>query len=153
VFGVYLCGALFASGWWIFIDGLALIQSASNRSDETQPIFGDWIPGIGSSFSLLMVNIISRSMLSGDVYYGYADDSGVTWKARLWFFIALALGMSSLGGSIGMLAIRFSLETGGQRDQFSLYGSKIVAQNVLIFLSSLIMWVVRNWSSDGSISI
>lgn len=151
ILGVYVCGGLFAIAWWLFIDGLAVIQSAKVPT-EWQPIFGDWLPGLGVSFSFFMINVISRPMLTGD-FYGYADDSGVRWKVRLWFFVALALSMASLGGSVGMFAIRFSQSPESAPDEFKYFGTTIVAQSLIILLTSLIMWTVRNWNSEGSISI
>ncbi|KAF9364135.1 hypothetical protein BGX34_002403 [Mortierella sp. NVP85] len=54
--GVYISGALFALGWWFFID--AVVYSKNWNDDEgskkVSVEFVDWVPGICSTLGMIM---------------------------------------------------------------------------------------------------
>ncbi|KAJ3413903.1 hypothetical protein HDV05_007345 [Chytridiales sp. JEL 0842] len=125
----YLSGGLFALGWWIFIDGVTF---ASTR-DPPLPIairFDDWLPGILSTLSLIIVNLIDKETLNAEDF-SYSG-SNVACKARACAFIGVTMALGSLGGGFAILALKYIM-TGQTGDGFY-FGIAISLQNILIFL-------------------
>ena len=73
-------GALFAVGWWWFIDGLIV----ANQHDGTTYAFQMWLPGIFATLGLIGVNITNPSDLRED---GLGDDPDAQ-KAKIFFFFS-----------------------------------------------------------------
>ena len=94
--GVYLSGALFAVGFFVFID--AAVFSKQQYTGDVHVRFVDWIPGICSLLGMLVVNSIEKARLSADSY-SYSG-TGVAWKARLVLFLGFALMAGGLAGSV-----------------------------------------------------
>lgn len=156
---VYFCGTLFAIGWWLFIDGLVVLSRSENRP-PTAPLFEDWLPGIGGTIGLVMLNLISVGLLgfSGSSGFTFGVDDNVVWKARLWFFVSLVITLASLGGSIGIYAVKYNKDNSTDPTvtaEYSYFGKVILAENLLVFFSSLILWSTRNFvkSSEGALAI
>ncbi|KAI8851141.1 hypothetical protein BC829DRAFT_387433, partial [Chytridium lagenaria] len=75
----YISGALFAMGWWAFIDGVT--YSSSREPALPNAIrFEDWLPGILSTISLIIVNLINKDTLTADDF-SYSG-SNIACKAR-----------------------------------------------------------------------
>ena len=94
--GVYLSGALFAVGFFVFVDAAA--YSRAIYAGDVHVRFVDWIPGICSALGMLVVNSIEKARLSADSY-SYSG-TGVAWKARLVLFLGFALMAGGLAGSV-----------------------------------------------------
>ena len=95
-FGVYASGALFAVGFFCFVDAAA--YSRAVYGGERHVRFVDWLPGICSALGMLVVNSIEKARLSAD-RYSYSG-TGVAWKARLVLFLGFALMAGGLAGSV-----------------------------------------------------
>lgn len=61
--------------------------------------FSDWIPGLCSTFGMIIVNLIDKAQLTSD-----GDEGGnwtdVAWRAKLFLFMGFALMAGGLAGSI-----------------------------------------------------
>ena len=84
----------------------AAILSAHSKSpwgsppDTEAPVhvtFVDWIPGICSLLGYLIINLIDKDRIRGDVGFG---DSSAVWRARLFLFIGFAFMAGGLAGSV-----------------------------------------------------
>ncbi|ORZ31178.1 hypothetical protein BCR44DRAFT_135426 [Catenaria anguillulae PL171] len=143
----YSCGAVFAVGWWLFIDA---IMFAGSHALPVSVAFDDWVPGILNTMALIMINSVDKNLLNGaeNLFYG---DGGVAWKARLFAFLGVALGIGSLGGSITILALKY-INPGYVGEQ-AWTGFAIVAQNFLIFVSGMCLWLFRSLERGEEYSI
>ncbi|KAG0299119.1 hypothetical protein BGZ98_010318 [Dissophora globulifera] len=56
VAGFYLAGALFALGWWFFIDATVLSKNwdYANGFKYVSVEFVDWVPGLCSTLGMIM---------------------------------------------------------------------------------------------------
>ncbi|KAJ3090860.1 Transmembrane protein 50A [Phlyctochytrium bullatum] len=107
----YLAGGLFALGWWAFIDGIAYAGSFTDPPLKTPIRFEDWIPGLLSTLSLIIVNLINKETLNADdfTYSG----SNVACKARAAAFLGVTMALGALGGAlVGALLLS---ELGGRK--------------------------------------
>ncbi|RKO95353.1 hypothetical protein CAUPRSCDRAFT_4391, partial [Caulochytrium protostelioides] len=91
----YLSGTLFAVGWWLFFDGVAF-SASHGLPVPIRP--EDWLPGVFSTLSLILVNLISKDHINA-TEFTYGDDHVAT-KARACAFLGAVMALSSLGGSI-----------------------------------------------------
>ncbi|KAJ3091443.1 hypothetical protein HK100_007178 [Physocladia obscura] len=140
----YLSGALFAFGWWLFIDGL--VFASTRVSDDSPPIrFEHWLPGILSTLSLIIVNLIDKDSLNADDF-SYAG-SNVACKARACAFIGITMAMGALGGGFAILALKYLMPGLSGEDIY--FGVMIALQNILIFVGSMTLWFGRNSGEDG----
>lgn len=94
--GVYLSGALYALGFWIFLD--AVLYSRYSNASDVHVTFIDWIPFLCSTLGTLIVNSIEKNRLlqgalssdGGAFGSGVGDlDSSMAWQARTVLFLAL----------------------------------------------------------------
>ncbi|KAI9005635.1 hypothetical protein DFJ74DRAFT_691586 [Hyaloraphidium curvatum] len=135
----YTAGALFTLGWWAFID--SVIYSGSH--DPPLPVaikFEDWVPGLLSTVSLIMVNLIDKTALNATEFTH--DGSYVAFKARLWAFLGVTMALGALGGSLAIMSLKYIIPGYTGEDAYG--GFMIVAQNVLIFAGSMLFWFGRN---------
>lgn len=132
-FGIYASGALFALGWWMFLDAV-ILSSISNRpppngdgTDQPQPwdppvvvtTFADWIPGLCGTLGMIVVNLIDKSLLAeaglgGAIFGGGGGGGGggfagdaTMWRAKLFLFIGFALMAGGLAGSVTVLVVKY----------------------------------------------
>ncbi|KAJ3074952.1 hypothetical protein HDU98_009727 [Podochytrium sp. JEL0797] len=140
----YVSGFLFAMAWWLFIDGL--VFASTHNSDEMPAAkFEDWVPGILSTLSLIIVNLIDKDSLGADDF-SYSGDN-VACKARACAFIGITMAMGALGGSFAILALKYLIPGLGGEDIY--LGVMIALQNILIFVGSMTLWFGRNSGQDG----
>ncbi|KAG0792916.1 hypothetical protein G6F16_005541 [Rhizopus arrhizus] len=136
--GAYLSGALLAFGWWIFID--AVINSS--KYDGTSPMgFEDWFSGLLTTFGMIVINLIDKNRLQGEAY-SYSG-TGLIWKARLFLFLGFALIAGGLAGSCCVLIVKYIVQMGSSQPYIN-YGISGVAQNALIMLSTVVLWVAQS---------
>ncbi|EGF78680.1 hypothetical protein BATDEDRAFT_26562 [Batrachochytrium dendrobatidis JAM81] len=145
----YTAGALFAIGWWLFIDGIAFNGSKAGSIPVVQVGFEDWAPGIISTVALIIVNLIDRETLNADDFE-YSGPS-VACKARACAFLGVTMALGSLGGALAVLSLKFIIPN-VSGDAFYL-GQAITIQNFLIFFSSMILWFGRNHQDEGTIAL
>ncbi|GAA97549.1 uncharacterized protein L969DRAFT_42600 [Mixia osmundae IAM 14324] len=152
-FGVYASGALFAIGWWFFLD--ACVQSSHSHPPPDAPYdsvpvhvrFEDWLPGLLATLGMIIVNLIDKQRLDSDDEGGMLG--GVAWKARLFLFIGFAMMAAGLAGSIAFLVIKYIIPDYSAEYGFTTYwGIANVVQNVCIMLSASILWVAQNADSE-----
>ncbi|KAI8803461.1 hypothetical protein BJ742DRAFT_908478, partial [Cladochytrium replicatum] len=133
----YLSGGLFALGWWFFIDGVLFAQSRN----APQPIrFEDYVPGILSTLSLVIVNLIDKDTLNADDFSFSGDN--VACKARAFAFVGVSMAIGAIGGALAILSLKY-IVPGNTGDAFY-FGIAITVQNLSIFLGSMILWFGRN---------
>ncbi|KAK5944885.1 Vacuolar protein sorting-associated protein 68 [Knufia obscura] len=108
--GVYLSGAMFSLGFFLFLDAAVFSHSALNGS-TIHITFVDWIPLICSTLGMTVINSIEKSRLNSDSF-SYSGN-GVAWKARLVLFLGFALIAGGLAGSVCVLVLNFIVEEAG----------------------------------------
>ncbi len=134
----YLSGILFSIGWWTFIDGIVY----TSTKETPVPIrFEDFIPGILSTIALIMVNLIDRDALNADDFTFSGDH--IASKARAFAFVGVTVALGSIGGACALLVFKYIIP-GYTADDQVYFGETILVQNILIFLSSMILWFGRN---------
>ncbi|TPX51089.1 hypothetical protein SeMB42_g01033 [Synchytrium endobioticum] len=134
----YLSGALFAIGWWIFIDGLAFCSTR----DPPLPVplaFEDWVPGILSTIALIVVNLIDKDTLNADDF-SYSG-TNIACKARLCAFVGVTMALGSLGGALAIMSLKYAIPGYSENDFY--FGLCVVLQNFLIFSGSMLLWFGR----------
>ncbi|KAJ3205280.1 Transmembrane protein 50A, partial [Dinochytrium kinnereticum] len=144
----YIAGALFALGWWAFIDGVAYSSSRDPPLPNTIR-FEDWIPGILSSVSLIIVNLINKDTLTADDF-SYSG-SNVACKARAAAFIGVTMALGAIGGSLDssestgqsrkMTASKLSKRTSSQS---IINGMVILFTCILILVVALVMGTTQH---------
>ncbi|KAJ3384344.1 hypothetical protein CcCBS67573_g03332 [Chytriomyces confervae] len=140
----YSSGMLFAMGWWLFIDGV--VYASTRNKDELPAVrFEDWLPGILSTLSLIIVNLIDKDSLNADDF-SYSG-SNVACKARACAFIGITMAMGALGGSFAILALKYLMPGLSGEDIY--FGVMVSLQNVFIFVGSMTLWFGRN-TGNGS---
>ncbi|KAI9839354.1 MAG: hypothetical protein M1837_002121 [Sclerophora amabilis] len=141
--GVYSAGALFSLGFFFFIHASTWSHSPKYGGDAHIK-FVDWIPGLCSSFGMLVINCIEKSRLSADTF-SYSG-SGVAWKARLVLFLGFALMAGGLAGSVTVLVLKYVVPEYAFPALY--FGIANVIANGLIMLSSVVLWVSQNIEDD-----
>ncbi|KAL7413876.1 hypothetical protein BDY24DRAFT_388420 [Mrakia frigida] len=142
--GVYLSGAFFAIGWWVFIDAVILSKTAKLGPDspyDEVPVhitFADWISGIIATLGMLITNMIDKSRLSADGGGAWGGEGTSAFRARLVLFLGFALMAGGLAGSLTTLIIKYILPS--YPSEFVYYGIAAVAQAGGIMLSSVTLW-------------
>ncbi|KAF9998498.1 hypothetical protein BGZ80_007575 [Entomortierella chlamydospora] len=147
---IYISGALFALGWWFFID--AVVRSKNwNYNDgfkTTSVAFVDWVPGICSTIGMIVITCIDKAALTGDTFSFSSGGGGtsVAWKARVFLFIGFAFMAGGLAGSVSILCIKYILPNYGEI--FTFWGICNVIQNAAIMISAAILWVAQSTESE-----
>ncbi|CAG8664376.1 10568_t:CDS:2, partial [Ambispora leptoticha] len=91
--GIYISGALFAIGWWAFID--AMIYSKIITGNQILTV-KDWIGCILNTLGMFIVNSINKSCLSDIDYFSSTSSRAMLWKARLIMFLGFVLMASGV---------------------------------------------------------
>ncbi|ORY91664.1 hypothetical protein BCR35DRAFT_298918 [Leucosporidium creatinivorum] len=158
-FLVYFSGALFAIGWWFFLDAAISSAHATPLDDpgayDPVPVhvtFSDWTPGICSTLGMIIVNLIDKQQLLSDDGDGasWGEGSwggGVAWRARLFLFLGFALMAGGMAGSVTVLVIKYVLPP--YPGSFGVeWGVANVIQSITIMLSAIVLWVAQSAESD-----
>jgi len=155
---VYLSGALFAIGWWFFLDATILSSHAKPIEDPNSPFdpvpvhvtFADWTPAICSTLGMIIVNLIDKQKLQGEGDDGAWEGSwggGVTWRARLFLFLGFALMAGGLAGSVTVLVIKYVIPN--YPEGFGInYGAANVVQSIAIMMSAIVLWLAQNSEAE-----
>ncbi|KAF9913674.1 hypothetical protein BX616_009750 [Lobosporangium transversale] len=147
--GVYISGALFALGWWFFIDACVLSKhfDETNNEKKVSVEFVDWVPGICSALGMIIINCVDKESLRGDSF-SFSNTGGISvaWAARLFLFIGFAFMAGGLAGSISVMCIKYLIPDYG--DPFAYWGICNVVQNSLIMISAALLWITVNTESE-----
>lgn len=141
--GVYLSGAVFAVGFFLFLDAAIFSHSPLNGS-TIHVTFVDWIPLICSVLGTVVINSIEKSRLSADSF-SYSGN-GVAWKARVVLFLGFALIAGGLAGSVCVLVLNFIVEEAQGKTLWM--GVANVLSNACIMISCVILWISQNMEDD-----
>lgn len=157
-FLVYFSGALFAAGWWMFLDATMLSKHAIPITDPNSPYdpvpvhvtFADWTPGICSTIGMIIVNLIDKQRLMNDDNDGGWSDGfagGAAWRARLFLFMGFALMAGGLAGSVTLLVIKYIIPN--YPGDFGVnWGISNVVQSILVMSSAIVLWTAQNAESE-----
>lgn len=88
-------GILFFVGWWIFLD--AVFQSSLQTVEDPNLIsvtIADWLPGLCSTFGMILVNLIDKERL------GDEEGSSSAYRVRAALFVGFALLAGGVAGGI-----------------------------------------------------
>jgi len=134
-------GILFGIGWWILIDGMV---SGKQPKEQVQIPFSYYIPAIGATLALIMLNLVSLDSLNEDSF----GDNNVASKVRIWLFLGFAFSFGCIAGGITIMADKFPDEVSG----WSWTGIAILLQPILVFISALILLFARKSTDDMNYS-
>lgn len=127
---VTLSGALFAVGWYAFVDGVA--KASLEPQEHNRASFIDWLPGLCATVGFFLVNLTHASMFCRSRGTAAATPTASATLAIGW---AMLFGASTFG--LSACAIRF----GAPSDrQFSSLGSGVVLQTSFVALSAVCLW-------------
>ncbi|PVV04862.1 hypothetical protein BB560_000622 [Smittium megazygosporum] len=127
-YATYTSGALFAIGWWLFIDGLIVARHTVDFGVNIG--LEDWVPGLLATFGMLITNSIDLSSLNDESDFEYGS-SRIANRVKLMLFIGIALIAGGVAGSFAILVIKYT--NAGEPGKEALYtGITGVAQTLLI---------------------
>ncbi|KAF9984162.1 hypothetical protein BGZ65_000892, partial [Modicella reniformis] len=131
---VYLSGALFALGWWFFIDATVYSKNWNDEGYKQVSVeFVDWIPGICSTLGMIIINCVDKASLRGDTFsFSSSGEASVAWVARVILFVGFTFLAGGLAGSVSLMCIKYLIPEYG--DPFAFWGVCNVVQNVLIMI-------------------
>jgi hypothetical protein len=156
----------FAIAWAVFFDACALSSHVRLPEPDVPPVnvdFVDWLPGIFTTFGLLVINLIDKERLLSQGSYG--GEPNIIWRARLFLFIGFALMAGGLAGSVvswdllelsddlltclviqSLLVLKYIVPQYETRYQY--YGYANVSQNVSLMLAAVTLWLAQHASSE-----
>ncbi|PWN98063.1 UPF0220-domain-containing protein [Tilletiopsis washingtonensis] len=159
--GIYLSGAAFALGWWVFLDAVLLSSISMRAPPEDEPWsppatsmgFSDWLPGLCATLGMIVVNLIDKQLLGdagGTFAFGGGSgggwgEGGVQWRARMFLFVGFALLAGGLAGSFTVLTVKYLVPV--LPPGYEYYGVANVAQNGALMLSTILLWMSQ--SAEG----
>ena len=112
------------------------------------PKFEDWLPGIFSTFALIIINLVDEESLNGSDDFG---SNNVAMKSRAIAFIGATIGLGAIGGALTTTIIKTVLAK--KIYQASYLGTTVSVSNFLIFAGSMVLWIGRNSSDENQIRI
>jgi hypothetical protein len=108
------------------------------------------LPGVFSTFSLIIVNLVNKESLSGGSDFGFESDN-VAVKSRAIAFIGATMGLGAIGGALTITIIKTILAK--KILQASYLGTTVVVSNFMIFAGSMVLWFGRNSFDENQIRI
>lgn len=99
-------GGIFAIGWFVFFDGLALA-----RMHGIEPYkFVQWLPGILCLLAMFMFAFVDAKAIQGgndDDMFGSTDSSSV-YKAKVIFFLAAFVALGALSIAVWQMSSTYT---------------------------------------------
>ena len=129
-------GAVFAIGWFIFFDGLAIAKKPSHDHPYQ---FVAWLPGILSCLAMFMFSFIDAKALRGDDdmdMFGGGGDQSAEFRSKIIFFFASFIGLAGISVGVWQLSAEY---TG--KDTWP--GIALVLQCVAILTSCGLLFMAR----------
>jgi len=136
--GSFISGGLFAVGWLFAADGAVV---GNTWEGFKSPPWFMYLPGIISTFVLLMMNIVSVNDLHP---YSLLFDNTLSQKVRLWLFLSFAIGFGAVISIVWMMVVQYN----GMQGMFIWPGLCLVLQNVLIFVSGILFLLARQVNEE-----
>jgi len=137
----YAAGAIFAVGWWVWIDSHVY---AVHIEDEVIVTFPHYLPGIVNTIALIMMNLVSWTDLNSNGLFS----EGVSTKAKIFIFLAFVLGFGCVSASI-WIAVQHWFQNTETEPKTQYPGVAIIVQNALIFGSACIYRFAKPQEDDG----
>ncbi|CAG8509002.1 4963_t:CDS:2 [Acaulospora morrowiae] len=146
---IYISGALFAIGWWAFVD--AIVYTTINKTTPFDNITVlDWISGIITTIGMLIVGSIDKTIFSDEIYT-YSVSKKTFWKVRLMLFLGSTLLAGGLLCSLTVFTIKYILTDA--RMELFYFGVAVVVQNVCVFMSSIVLLIGQRATKDTEYSL
>ncbi|AMD18609.1 HBL293Wp [Eremothecium sinecaudum] len=151
-FGVSFSGALFALGFWLFID-CVLYSKVANGSDISVT-FIDWIPTICSTLGMLIVSSIDKNwLLENSLATGaLVGSSQRTWQAQTLLFFGFALLGGGVAGAFAVGFLKYISNGYGEYPTASMAVNNILG-NLSIMASCIVLWMSQNIEDEYSYSL
>uniref|UniRef100_A0A2P2KJQ1 Uncharacterized protein MANES_18G073000 n=1 Tax=Rhizophora mucronata TaxID=61149 RepID=A0A2P2KJQ1_RHIMU len=122
ILGPGFAGAMFAVGWWFWVD--AVVCSSVKVS------FLHYLPGIFASMAAVMFNCVKRV----DIDYSPYEEG--EWRLKLWLFFIYVVSIVSLAASVGLL-----IQDSIVKSKPSVWtGTASILQCVFVLTSGLLYW-------------
>lgn len=146
---LYLAGASFALGWWVFFD--ACITSASRvrngfPGDGPSPVrisLVDWVPGLLGTLGLIWISALDKSLLKGGEGWD-ASERGLAC-ARINLFLAFTMLACDLAGSVAVLVVKYLVPALGGYEG---YGVANLGRAMGVMLATVLVWSATAVSDD-----
>lgn len=155
-FGAYASGALFAAGWWIFLDACVRSHHLHRPPPGDEPFqppgvsikLDDWVSGLSTTLGLAIVNMINKQHLldEGALQSGAWNEDPVLWRTRMWLFIGFAFLAGGMAGSMAVLIIKYMANNAAEG--LVELGVAGVVQNMAIMACAVILWFSQRVESD-----
>eukprot|EP01113_Clastostelium_recurvatum_P018570 TRINITY_DN2189_c0_g1_i1.p1 TRINITY_DN2189_c0_g1~~TRINITY_DN2189_c0_g1_i1.p1 ORF type:complete len:150 (-),score=21.85 TRINITY_DN2189_c0_g1_i1:100-549(-) len=120
-------GICFALGWWLWIDACAFSATQLDAKID----FGYWIPGIVSSFALILINIVSPAALDTSASW----DNSMLARARGFLFFAFTIAFGGLIASVWLAIVHWFNDTSIS----NFPGIALILQSSFIFLAAVMV--------------
>jgi len=128
----------FSIGWWILIDGMAYGAHPPQGVEPIKVKFEFFIPAIGATIALIMINVVSLDDLNAD-----QDFDNRSGKVKAWLFLSFAFSFGCIAGGIAIMAAKFS-------DNWT--GVAILLQPIIIFISAFVLLYARKNPEENEYS-
>jgi len=119
----------FAVGWWIWIDGHAYADKFETGSGYVTGFH--YIPGIVSTISLILVNVINWKDLGG---FSWGAEDGYQTRVRVWLFLSLVVAFGGIIAAVWIASVHWFSSDAIEKWP----GIALITQNLLIFLSTML---------------
>jgi len=127
-----LSGVVFAIGWWIWIDANVYLTTV-NKSDPVQIQFEYYIPAMGGTLAMIMINGVSWAQIHDSGFWGDGP------RARIWLLASFTIAFGSILGSLWIAIVIWFSPPKDKPQPLSVYpGIAILLQNILIFAAGLL---------------
>eukprot|EP00199_Chlamydomonas_sp_CCMP681_P003101 CAMPEP_0119107662 /NCGR_PEP_ID=MMETSP1180-20130426/11529_1 /TAXON_ID=3052 ORGANISM="Chlamydomonas cf sp, Strain CCMP681" /NCGR_SAMPLE_ID=MMETSP1180 /ASSEMBLY_ACC=CAM_ASM_000741 /LENGTH=179 /DNA_ID=CAMNT_0007093181 /DNA_START=11 /DNA_END=550 /DNA_ORIENTATION=- len=137
--GVLLAGAVFAAGWWCWVDACVL------ATPHTIP-FQQYLPGILATLCICMINVIRREELQESDPF---DDAGFC-RPRAWLFLSYCMSFGSIVGAVWVMIEHYANNEELTSAAEKWPGVAGIFQVVLVLASGLLLFVSRAPSEDAA---
>ncbi|AGO11613.1 AaceriADL169Wp [[Ashbya] aceris (nom. inval.)] len=150
--GVYLAGALYVLGIWLFVD--CLLYSKYVNASKLHVTFVDWIPVLCSTSGMLVVSMIDKNRLLEDALASgsFVGSNQRAWQAQMVLFLGFALLAGGFAGALAVLVLKF-LVKGYNTYPVLTMGVNNVLGNLFIMLSCVVLWMAQSVEDEYSYSL
>lgn len=128
-----IAGILFATGWWLYIDGTSYGIRQEHDEVTSKAAGYTWLPPLGVTISLIMINGMEWKELRAE---GYGADRATANRARLFLIGALMVAFGSIAGSVYIMTSVFL----DNADAYAWGGASCFAACIFLFAAT---WVLR----------
>eukprot|EP01118_Nematostelium_gracile_P005507 TRINITY_DN1745_c0_g1_i1.p1 TRINITY_DN1745_c0_g1~~TRINITY_DN1745_c0_g1_i1.p1 ORF type:complete len:146 (-),score=20.28 TRINITY_DN1745_c0_g1_i1:98-535(-) len=134
----YGAGALFAIGWWIWIDATVWTQNHAGPAVQ----WWHYVVSLIGIIGLIMVNIVSWSDLDSNNLFG----DGVSSRAKIFLFFAFIVAFGGIVAGVWIAAAKYFAVKG---DHSPYGGAALIVHCVLTFVSTIMYRFSKAPSEDS----